>query len=106
MDPWIVRLFNVGTMLIYLSQTVFIMYHKGTLKVNTSRTIRSCAIHHLIIFVIVSLAFFIINIIYFVVNVANSASSPYVLIGLLLVIIALQATIFILFFKLADNAVK
>lgn len=89
MDPWIVRLFNVGTMLIYLSQTVFIMYHKGTLKVNTSKTIRSCAVHHLIIFFIVSCAFIIINIIYFVVNVANAASSPYVLIGLLLVLISL-----------------
>ena len=89
MDPWIVRLFNVSTMLIYLSQTVFIMYHKGTLKVNTSRTIRSCAVHHLIIFIIVSLAFFIINIIYFVVNVVNSANAPYVLIGLLIALIAL-----------------
>lgn len=106
MDPWIVRLFNVGTMLIYLSQTVFIMYHKGTLKVNTSRTIRSCAVHHLIIFIIVSMAFFIINIIYFVVNVENPGKSPFVLIGIMLVLITLQAGLFLLFFKLADSSVK
>ena len=63
-DSWVVRLVNMVIMLIYLSQTVFLMYHKGTLKVNTSKTIRSCAMHHLIVFSIVSLIFFVVNIIY------------------------------------------
>ena len=106
MDPWIVRLFNVGTMLIYLSQTVFIMYHKGAIKVNTSKTIRSCALHHLIVFSIVSLAFFVINIIYFVVNVENPGKSPFVLVGIMLVLMAVQASLFTFFFKLADGSVK
>ena len=85
-DPWIVRLFNVGTMLIYLSQTVFIMYHKGTLKVNTSKTIRSCAIHHLIISTVVSVAFTAINILYMLVNIDNPGIALYVLIGLLVAV--------------------
>ena len=86
MDPWIVRLFNVGTMLTYLSQTVFIMYHRGTLKVNTARTIRSCAIHHFIVFVIVGVSFFIINILYFVVNIENGGSAIIFLVLLLIIL--------------------
>ena len=104
-DPWPVRLFTVGIMLIHLSQTVFIMYHKDTLKVNTSKTIRSCAIHHLIAFSIVSLCFFVINIIYLITNVKDMQISPYILSGFLIVIIAVQTIVFVLFYKLADQSV-
>ena len=40
---WVVRLFNVVNMLVYLSQMVFTLYHRGTMKVNTSLTMRSIA---------------------------------------------------------------
>lgn len=43
MGNWVVRLFNVVNMLVYLSQMVFTLYHRGTLKVNTSLTLRSIA---------------------------------------------------------------
>ena len=80
------------SMLVYLSQMVFTLYHRGTLKVNTSMTLKSIATHHAIVFTIVSIAFYLINVIYFIMNVAPSSdskpSSFYVLLVLLGLIIS------------------
>ena len=83
MGPWVVRLFNVVSMLVYLSQMVFTLYHRGTLKVNTSMTIKSIATHHAIVFTIVSVAFFLINVIYFIMNVDGARSALILLVILL-----------------------
>ena len=110
MGPWIVRLFNVISMLVYLSQMVFTLYHRGTLKVNTSMTLKSIATHHAIVFTIVSIAFYLINVIYFIMNVAPTSdskpSSFYVLLGLLGLIVSVQILLFGGFWWLANDALK
>ena len=103
---WVVRLFNVISMLVYLSQMVFTLYHRGTLKVNTSMTIKSIATHHAIVFTIVSVAFFLINIIYFIMNV-DGARSPLILLVILLgIAISAQVILFVGFWWLANESLK
>ena len=104
--PWVVRLFNVVSMLVYLSQMVFTLYHRGTLKVNTSMTIKSIATHHAIVFTIVSIAFFLINVIYFFMNI-EGARSALILLGILLgITISAQVILFVGFWWLANESLK
>ena len=98
------------SMLVYLSQMVFTLYHRGTLKVNTSMTLKSIATHHAIVFTIVSIAFYLINVIYFIMNVAPSSdskpSSFYVLLVLLGLIVSVQILLFGGFWWLSNDALK
>ena len=103
---WVVRLFNVISMLVYLSQMVFTLYHRGTLKVNTSMTIKSIATHHAIVFTIVSIAFFLINIIYFIMNVDGARSALILLVILLGIAISAQVILFVGFWWLANESLK
>ena len=103
---WVVRLFNVVSMLVYLSQMVFTLYHRGTLKVNTSMTIKSIATHHAIVFTIVSIAFFLINIIYFIMNVEGARSALILLVILLGIAISAQVILFVGFWWLANESLK
>ena len=103
---WVVRLFNVVSMLVYLSQMVFTLYHRGTLKVNTSMTIKSIATHHAIVFTIVSIAFFLINVIYFIMNVEGARSALILLVILLGIAISAQVILFVGFWWLANESLK
>ena len=103
---WVVRLFNVVSMLVYLSQMVFTLYHRGTLKVNTSMTIKSIATHHAIVFTIVSVAFFLINVIYFIMNIEGARSALILLIILLGIAISAQVILFVGFWWLANESLK
>ena len=96
------------SMLVYLSQMVFTLYHRGTLKVNTSVTLKSIATHHAIVFTIVSIAFYLINVIYFIMNVAPSSkpSAFYVLLGSLGLIVSVQILLFVGFWWLANDSLK
>ena len=102
--PWVVRLFNVVSMLVYLSQMVFTLYHRGTLKVNTSMTIKSIATHHAIVFTIVSIAFFLINVIYFIMNIEGARSALILLVILLGITISAQVILFAGFWWLANDS--
>ena len=108
MGNWVVRLFNVVNMLVYLSQMVFTLYHRGTLKVNTSLTLRSIAQHHAIIFTVSSAAFYLINIIFFVMSMdgSGSGSALWVLLVLLSVTSLLQIGLFFGFWWLANDSVR
>ena len=101
---WVVRLFNVISMLVYLSQMVFTLYHRGTLKVNTSMTIKSIATHHAIVFTIVSIAFFLINVIYFIMNIEGARSALILLVILLGITISAQVILFAGFWWLANDS--
>ena len=85
---------------------VFTLYHRGTLKVNTSMTIKSIATHHAIVFTIVSIAFFLINVIYFIVNIDGARSALILLIILLGIAISAQVILFVGFWWLANESLK
>ena len=88
---------------------VFTLYHRGTLKVNTSLTLKSIATHHAIVFTIVSIAFYLINVIYFIMNVAPKTNKPsafYVLLVLLGLVVSIQILLFGGFWWLANDSLK